>query len=177
MPENIFEHTTSVARLTCKPLSILSKTISPQEMSMARGGNGNNRKEEPPTLPPPPGTECDPGCINHCCDGPIIIIKAPDPGNELPPVGGPRKPSGPIFSFSGGDSADSTASVDTSTSADSSGTQDQNGGALDNAEEEDDYYDLINPDDEEDWEDFIDEWDSEEGSSGYEGVDTPEQLF
>ena len=40
-------------------------------------------------------------------------------------------------------------------------------------EEEEDYYDLINPDDEEDWEDFIDEWDSEEGSSGYEGVDTP----
>lgn len=40
MPENIFEHTTSISGLTCKPLSILSETISPQEMSMARGGNG-----------------------------------------------------------------------------------------------------------------------------------------
>ncbi len=39
MPESIFEHTTSIAGLTCKPLSILSETISPQEMSMARGGN------------------------------------------------------------------------------------------------------------------------------------------
>lgn len=66
--------------------------------------------------------------------------------------------------------------MDTSASADSIGTQDQNGGALDNVEEEDDY-DWIDPDDEEDWEDFIDEWDSEEGTSGYEGVDTPEQVF
>ena len=40
MPENIFEHTTSITGITCKPLSILSETISPQEMSMARGGNG-----------------------------------------------------------------------------------------------------------------------------------------
>ena len=38
MPENIFEHTTSIAGLTCKPLSILSETISPQEMSRVRGG-------------------------------------------------------------------------------------------------------------------------------------------
>ena len=39
MPENIFEHTTSIAGLTCKPLSIFSETISTQEMSMVRGGN------------------------------------------------------------------------------------------------------------------------------------------
>ncbi len=39
MPENILEHPTSIAELTCKPLAILSETISPQEMSMARGGN------------------------------------------------------------------------------------------------------------------------------------------
>ena len=38
MSENIFEHTTSIAGLTCKPLAILSETISSQEMSMARGG-------------------------------------------------------------------------------------------------------------------------------------------
>lgn len=38
MSENIFEHTTFIAGLTCKPLAILSETVSPQEMSMARGG-------------------------------------------------------------------------------------------------------------------------------------------
>ncbi len=45
MPENIFQHTTSIAGLTCKPLAILSETISPQEMNMTRGGNGNKKKE------------------------------------------------------------------------------------------------------------------------------------
>ena len=40
MPENIFEHTTSIAGLTCKPLSILSETISPEEMRLVRGGDG-----------------------------------------------------------------------------------------------------------------------------------------
>ena len=38
MSESIFQHTTSIAGLTCKPLAILSETISPQEMSRARGG-------------------------------------------------------------------------------------------------------------------------------------------
>ena len=46
MSENIFEHTTSIAGLTCKPLSILSETISPQEMSRARGGNGCNDDDD-----------------------------------------------------------------------------------------------------------------------------------
>ena len=45
MPENILEHTTSIAGLTCKPLSILSETISPEEMSMARGGNGGKKNK------------------------------------------------------------------------------------------------------------------------------------
>ena len=40
MSENISEYTTSITGLTCKPLAILSETISPQEMSMVRGGNG-----------------------------------------------------------------------------------------------------------------------------------------
>ena len=108
--------------------------------------------------------------------------KPEGPQNRLPPLSSPSPPSGPAFSFSfGGDDsnsapADSSDSADTSASADSSGTQDQNGGALDNVEEEDDY-DWIDPDDEEDWEDFIDEWDPEEGTSGYEGVDTPEEIF
>ena len=39
MSESIFEHTTSIAGLTCKPLAILSETISSEEMSIARGGN------------------------------------------------------------------------------------------------------------------------------------------
>ena len=38
MSENISAYTTSITGLTCKPLSILSETISPQEMSMVRGG-------------------------------------------------------------------------------------------------------------------------------------------
>ena len=46
MPENIFEHTTSIVGLTCKPLSILSETISPQEMSRTRGGNGCNDDDD-----------------------------------------------------------------------------------------------------------------------------------
>ena len=181
MSESIFEHTTSIAGLTCKPLAILSETISQEEMSRVRGGN--HHIEEPPEAGPPPGTECPPGCIDYCCDPRTVIIVNPKPEgpqNPLPPLGIPSPPSGPIFSFSGDDSTSAPAdssSVDTSSSADTSGTQDQNGGALDNVEEEEDYYDLINPDDEEDWEDFIDEWDSEEGSSGYEGVDTPEQVF
>ena len=43
MLKNIFEPrydiATPIAGLTCKPLSILPETISPQEMSLARGGN------------------------------------------------------------------------------------------------------------------------------------------
>lgn len=184
MQENILEHTTSIAGLTCKPLSILSETISPQEMSRVRGGGGHDI-EEPPETGPPPGTECPPGCRDYCCDPREVVISNPNPEgpqNPLPPLGNPSPPSGSIFTliFGGGGSnsapADSSDSADSSASADSSGTQDQNGGALDNVEEEDDY-DWIDPDDEEDWEDFIDEWDSEEGTSGYEGVDTPEQVF
>ncbi len=50
MSENISEHTTSITGLTCKPLAILSETISIQEMNMARGGGGNNKceDEDPP---------------------------------------------------------------------------------------------------------------------------------
>ena len=40
MSENILEHTTSITGLTCKPLAILSETISPREMNRARGGDG-----------------------------------------------------------------------------------------------------------------------------------------
>ncbi len=50
MPENIFQQqdgiTTSITGLTCKPLTILSETISPQEMSRTRGGNGCNNDDD-----------------------------------------------------------------------------------------------------------------------------------
>ena len=67
MQENILEHTTSIAGLTCKPLSILSETISPQEMNMARGGNDNpenygaavNELEKSITYSCTPGCQCD----------------------------------------------------------------------------------------------------------------------
>ena len=83
MSEDIFEHTTSIAGLTCKPLSILSETIFPKEMRLVRGGNGgiNNDIDEdldpgPITTGLPgavaPGSEavgnCKIGCIKHCCD-------------------------------------------------------------------------------------------------------------
>ena len=63
MPENIFEHTTSIAGLTCKPLSILSKTISPQEMSRARGGNGCGEKKKEEEDPVDMNTTPGPGDV------------------------------------------------------------------------------------------------------------------
>lgn len=74
MPENSFEHTTSITRLTCKPLSILSETISTQEMSRARGGNDNG---DPGGLEQ--GGGCDPHCIDHCCQPVEVIIVDPVP--------------------------------------------------------------------------------------------------
>ena len=50
MSENISEQsegiTTSITGLTCKPLAILSETISTQEMNMARGG-GDDEDDDP----------------------------------------------------------------------------------------------------------------------------------
>ena len=57
MAESIFEHTTSIAGLTCEPLNILSETISSQEMSTIRGGDGMSggsgsmSSGQPPTKP------------------------------------------------------------------------------------------------------------------------------
>ena len=53
MPENIFEHSTSIVGLTCKPLDILPETISPQEMSRARGGNDGAGGPAGPGAPQP----------------------------------------------------------------------------------------------------------------------------
>lgn len=74
MSESIFEHTTSLAGLTCKPLSILSETISPQEMRLVRGGNGNGGQggiDE--------GAGCDPYCIDTCCEPVDVVIVDPVP--------------------------------------------------------------------------------------------------
>ena len=85
MSENILEHTTSITGLTCKPLSILSETISPQEMSRTRGGNGGGRPHNVDTRFDPgsstsglagsvaPGSgevgDCEIGCFKYCCNG------------------------------------------------------------------------------------------------------------
>ena len=74
MSENIFEHTTSIVGLTCKPLSILSETISPQEMSRAQGGNGNGGQGGIAV-----GAGCDPYCLESCCQPDEIVIVDPEP--------------------------------------------------------------------------------------------------
>lgn len=145
MLKNIFEPrydiATPIAGLTCKPLSILPETISPQEMSLARGGNGDREKEKFDVKLPEYGNECDPGCIDPCCDPTeVIIMDVEGPQNGLPPLGSPR--GSKIITFSGSETStpvDSSASADITAPADSSGTQDQNGGALDNVEEETDW--------------------------------------
>lgn len=90
MSENIFAHTISIAGLTCKSLAILSETISPQEMSRARGGNGGGRPHNVNTNLDPGrvyndllkqygGNNCPAACTLPCCEG------EPDPGG---PQGG-----------------------------------------------------------------------------------------
>ncbi len=104
MQENILEHTTSIAGLTCKPLAILSETISPQEMSRARGGNGGERPHNVNTrfdpgsstsglagrVTPGSGEGCEIGCFEYCCD------EGPQ-GDE-----GPQNLAFPTFGGSGG---------------------------------------------------------------------------
>ncbi len=62
--------TTSITGLTCKPLAILSETISPEEMSRVRGGIddiGNSPPiEEPDTVPPCPDPCPTPPCPDPC---------------------------------------------------------------------------------------------------------------
>lgn len=92
MSENISEQsegiTTSITRLTCKPLAILSETISTQEMNMARGG-GDDDDDDPidwntgsifkaivnAIFGPPPG-EKEPK-KDLVTDGPQIPINSP----------------------------------------------------------------------------------------------------
>lgn len=121
MLKNIFEHTTSIAGLTCKPLSILSETISSQEMSMARGGDSMG----------------GPGSMSSGMDSNQAqrdkaeqaarraeAQKAVDEQTKPIDTAGLGGPFGgtyiPIIDVSG--------SLNTTAQADSSGTQDQNGG-------------------------------------------------
>ena len=79
MSENILEHTTSIAGLTCKPLAILSETISPEEMSRARGGNEgestmfeimvNNSDEGNQQTGDPTVCQSNPNCYDEKPDG------------------------------------------------------------------------------------------------------------
>ena len=161
MSKNIFEPrydiATPIAGLTCKPLAILPETISPQEMSLARGGN----EAEEMMFKLMSGSSGNSGDSGNAD---IICQSNPSCYTELP---GGQAESGKIYSTadpggyhqdcydsygacgsgSGGGnshtaSADSSASVDATTSADSSGTQDQNGGALDNEIDDFDFWDF-----------------------------------
>ena len=143
MSESIFEHTTSIAGLTCKPLSILSETISPEEMSKARGGDGMGG----PGGGPQPGqdpreAEAERKSWKEAAKKAGEDQESKDkPG--LGPLGGTYWP---IINVAGNPNEE-TFWTDTTAQADSSGTQDQNGGALDDEiDEEDDW----NPDGEDD---------------------------
>lgn len=102
MPENIFEHTTSIEGLTCKPLAILSETISPQEMSRTQGGNGcgEKKKEEDPI-----DWNDRPGVSDF-----INSHLGPPPGEPLPqppPISGPQGPQvSPATWYGQGEPAD-----------------------------------------------------------------------
>ncbi|MDE2830905.1 MAG: hypothetical protein OXN20_12370 [Gemmatimonadota bacterium] len=126
MPENIFEHTTSIAGLTCKPLSILSEIISPQEMSMVRGGTDGMGGGGPGSMssgqnPDEAKTEKD--AWKQAGQQAAEEQRKPteQPGLGVGTVGGTYVP---IIDVSG--------SLNTNAQADSSGTQDLNGGDLDN---------------------------------------------
>ena len=152
MPENIFEHTTSIAGLTCKPLSILSETISPQEMSRARGGDGmGGSGGGPQSGQDPAEAEAEKKSWKKAAQKALEDQESKDkPG--LGPLGGTYWP---IIDVAG-DPNEATFWTNTSAPADSSGTQDQNGGALDNQD-----------DDEAVWEDIQDD-DSDEPSDDFE---------
>ena len=139
MSENIFEHTTSIAGLTCKPLAILSETISPEEMSMARGGDGiggggsgsmssgmdPNQAQRDKAEQKARRAEAQKAVDEQA--KPIDIA-------GLGPLGGTYIP---IVDVSG--------SLNTNAQADSSGTQDQNAGAVwEDIQDDDDDDELLN---------------------------------
>ena len=157
MSESIFEHTTSTSGLTCKPLSILSETISSQEMSMARGGDGMGG----------PGGGPQPGQDPREAEAERKSWKeaAKKAGEDQEPIDKPGLgPLGgtywPVINVAGSPDEETfwtQSNVDTTAQADSSGTQDQNAGAV--------------------WEDIQDDDDDDELSNGFEtlwGFETAE---
>ena len=151
MLKNIFEErydiATPIAGLTCKPLSILPETISPKEMSLARGGNGD--EDDDPfydfdqiynplddktvtTTDQIPG-EC-PGNTYDCAPGPELLG---NPGGALGFGGSGGSGGDGGTGYAGGILGESYTAP-----ADSSGTQDQNGGALDNEIDDFDFWDF-----------------------------------
>ena len=126
MSENIFEHTTSIAGLTCKPLAILSETISPQEMSRARGGDGMGGPGGGPQPGQDPGEHQREQAERQArqAEAQRLLDEQTKP-TDTAGLGGPLGGTYiPIVDVSG--------SLNTNAQADSSGTQDQNGGSLDN---------------------------------------------
>ena len=123
MQENILEHTTSIAGLTCKPLSILSETISPQEMSRVRGGDGmgsGGPGSMSSGMDPTKATKPERGAWKTAGQEAAEEQRKPKEQPGLGPLGGTYVP---IIDVSG--------SLNTNAQADSSGTQDLNGGTLD----------------------------------------------
>ncbi len=130
MQENILEHTTSIAGLTCKPLSILSETISPQEMSMARGGDGMGGPGGPQPGQDPDEAEAE--SWQKAAEKAAEEQRKPkeEPGLGIGTVGGTYIPSVVVSGSPDEETFWTQNNVDTTAQADSSGTQDQNGGAL-----------------------------------------------
>ena len=123
MPENIFEYTTSIAGLTCKPLSILSETISPHEMSRVRGGDGMGSGGPGSMSSGQNPDKAEAESWQKAAEKAAEEQRKPkeEPGLGVGTVGGSYIP---IINVSG--------SLNTNAQADSSGTQDLNGGDLDN---------------------------------------------
>ena len=87
MSKNIFEPrydiATPIAGLTCKPLAILPETISPQEMSLARGGNDGKKKRRTPDM----------DSVPSMWDIITNIFGSPSDGPPEPPDWGTQGPS------------------------------------------------------------------------------------
>ena len=148
MSENIFEHTTSIAKLTCKPLSILSETISSEEMSIARGGDGMGGPGGGPQPGQDPAEHQQERAERQARRTEALKLLDEQKQKDiagLGPLGGTYIP---IVDVSG--SLNTTAqvdssNVDTTAQADSSGTQDQNAGAVwEDIQDDDDDDELLN---------------------------------
>ncbi len=132
MSENIFEHTTSIAGLTCKPLSILSETISPQEMSRARGGNGMGGPGGPqPGQDPAQAQQERAEQKARQAEAQQLLNEQTESKDKAGLFSGTTYY--PVIDIAGNPNEPTfwtQNDVDTTAQVDSSGTQDQNGGAL-----------------------------------------------